>query len=183
MTPDQETTPPSFTTVSNAPRPVSFGSASFVLNAAQTTLTFTATFFNIDINGLQTPNDANDNLRAAHIHAPAPERVSTGVVWGFFGTPDNDTNPKNLVITPFASGVGGSISGVWDQLEGNGTSLTAQVPNILAGLSYINFHTNQNTGGEIRGQIVVVPEPGTLALLGSGFVLLGGAVIRGRRRN
>jgi hypothetical protein len=72
---------------------------------------------------------------------------------------------------------------VWNQSEGNaGTTLTAQLPNILAGRSYINFHTVQFQGGEIRGQITVVPEPSTLALLGTGLLLpLSGMLARKRR--
>jgi len=75
---------------------------------------------------------------------------------------------------------------VWNQPEGNAnTTLTAQLPNILAGRSYLNFHTTQFPGGEIRGQITVVPEPSTLALLGTvaaGALPLAGATIRRRQR-
>jgi hypothetical protein len=57
------------------------------------------------------------------------------------------------VVIPFPSGVGGTIFSKWDAPEGNNTTLTVQLPNILAGLSYINFHTTRLPGGEIRGQI------------------------------
>ena len=56
LTHDQETTQGTFLTSSGGPRPQSFGSAVFVLNEAQTTLTFTANVFNIDVTGNQTPN-------------------------------------------------------------------------------------------------------------------------------
>jgi hypothetical protein len=42
--------------------------------------------------------------------------------------------------------------------EGNNTTLTDQLPNILAGQSYINFHTRRLPGGEIRGQIEENPQ-------------------------
>ncbi len=174
-----ENPPTSPTTTSGAPR-TSFGVANFVLNDAMTSLSFTATITGIDINGTQSA-DTNDNLLAAHIHAaPTVTPTTNGpVVWGFFGTPFNDNNPNDVVITPFASGVGFTISGKWDAPEGNGTTLAAQLPNILGGHAYINFHTNQFAGGEIRGNITQVPEPATTALFGLGVVALG---LIGRRR-
>jgi len=174
LTTSQEVPPTVPTTATGAPRPISFGTATFVLNTAQTAMTFSATIFNIDFTGTQTA-DTNDNLVAAHIHAgPAvAPGVNGPVVWGFFGTPFNDNNPNDVVNTPFATGVGGTISGKWDAPEGNATTLTAQLANILGGHSYINFHTNQFTGGEIRGAINVVPEPSALMLFSAGVITLG----------
>jgi len=178
LTNGQENPPTVPTLTTLAPRPASFGTAIFTLNDAMTALTFTATIFNIDFTGTQTP-DTNDNLVAAHIHASPTVTPTTnvGVVWGFFGNPFNDNNPNDVVNTPFATGVGGTISGKWDLPEGNGTTLTAQLPNILSGHAYINFHTMQFGGGEIRGAIVT-PEPATVVLIGIGVGLIG----IGRRR-
>jgi len=145
---------------------------------------FNATIFNIDVTGTQTP-DVNDNLVAAHIHAgpTAAPGSSAPVVWGFFGTPFNDTTPNDSVVSPFtgAGQVGGTFSGKWDLTEGNNTTLTAQLPNILAGLSYINFHTTQFGAGEIRGQIVT-PEPSSIILAAVGaFGLIGYGWLRPKR--
>ena len=167
------------------PRPLSFGTANFILNDAMTALSFTATIFNIDFTGAQT-TDTNDNLTAAHIHAGNPLGVpgtNAGVVWGFFNSPFNDLNSPTPTgplwdCNPFATGVGGTCAGTWDLTEGNGTTLAAQLPNILAGRSYINFHTTQFGGGEIRGQLQV-PEPSSFALLGIAAV---GLVVAVRRR-
>jgi hypothetical protein len=174
---DSQEVPPSIptTTSTGAPRPASFGFADFELNDAMTAMRFAATVFNIDFTGSQTA-DVNDNLIAAHIHAdPTVTPTTNGpVVWGFFGMPFNDTTPNDVVIAPFANTVGGTISGKWDAPEGNNTTLAAQLPNILSGHSYINFHTIQFPGGEMRGNITelagnittVVPEPSAATLLG-----------------
>ena len=174
LTHDQETVQGVLTTSTGDPRPQSFGQATFTLNNAQTALTMNVTVFNIDVTGTQTA-DTFDDLVAAHIHAPTPPGSNAGVRWGLFGAPDNDNNPDNLVVAPFASDVGGTFFSVWDLAEGNGgTTLTDTLPSILAGLSYINFHTVQFPGGEIRGQILQqVPEPATLVLLIAGVAALG----------
>jgi CHRD domain len=151
--------PPTIPTLSTGgARPASFGTATFTLNSAMTSMTFTATVTNIDFTGTQT-TDPNDNLIAAHIHAGpnVSPTVNGPVVWGFFGMPFNDNNPNDVVMTPFSTGVGGTISGKWDAPEGNSTTLAAQLSNILGGRAYINFHTTQFTGGEIRGALTVVP--------------------------
>jgi CHRD domain-containing protein len=163
-----ENPPTTPTTSTGAARPASFGTAIFTLNDAMTELRFTASVVNIDFTGSQTA-DTFDNLIAAHIHASPTVTPTTnaGVVWGFFGTPFNDNSPNDVVFQPFPMGVGGMISGKWDLMEGNGTTLAAQLPNILSGHSYINFHTTQFGGGEIRGNIAAVtPEPATMLLVG-----------------
>jgi len=187
ITHDQEPGLPGTTpliTTDGLPRALSFGSATFILNDAMDALSFTATIFNIDVTGMQTPNDSNDNLIAAHLHAAAATGgpgTNASVVWGFFGMPANNNNPADGTMTPFLGAVGGTFTGTWNAPEGNSTNLLAQLGNIFAGRSYINFHTTQFGGGEIRGQ--VVPEIGS-----SGILLVLGVVgllglERRRRRN
>jgi hypothetical protein len=173
------TPPVNPTTSTGAPRPASFGHALFVINDLQTQMTMTATVFNIDVTGAQTP-DANDNLVNAHIHASPSFSPTTNspVVWGFFGSPDNDIAPKDLVVTPFTTGVGGTFTSKWDMGEGNNTTFLVQLDNILAEHSYINFHTTQFGGGEIRGTLVSVPEPSTIALVGLGAAAVAIALRR-----
>jgi hypothetical protein len=123
LTNSAENPPTSPTTSGGAARPASFGVAFFELNDAQTAMTFKATIFNIDCGGL-TPLDPsddqtvdpNDDLRNAHIHAAMTVTPTTNgpVVWGFIGAPFNDNMPNDVVVTPFASGVGGPVSGKWD---------------------------------------------------------------------
>lgn len=58
----------------------------------------------------------------------------------------------------------------------NGTQETA----LFNGQLYINVHTGTNGGGEIRGQLIAVPEPSTYAAL-LGAAVLGIALLTRRR--
>ena len=159
------------TTSTGDPRPTSSGTATFLLNDALTAMTFTATIQNIDFTGAQTA-DPNDDLVNAHIHAGPDVTPATNgpVVWGFFGAPFNEDNPNDQVVTPSTTGVGGTISGKWDLPEGNNTTLDAQLDHLLNDRAYINFHTTQFPGGEVRGTIQVIPLPPAVL---TGFAGLG----------
>src|SRR6266849_406438 len=76
LTNSQENPPTNPTLSTGGARPASFGTATFTLNSAMTSMTFSATIFNIDFTGSQTA-DPNDNLIAAHIHA-GPDQI---IVW------------------------------------------------------------------------------------------------------
>ncbi len=156
MTNGQENPPAVPTSSGGGPRPASFGTARLRFNSAQTAMTFTSTVNNIDFTGAQSPAEANDNLTVAHIHAGAAVTPATNgpVVWGFFGAPFNDNNPNDQQVIPFSTGIGGSINGKWDAPEGNGTTLAAQLSNLREGRAYVNFHSAQFPGGEVRGNIL-----------------------------
>jgi hypothetical protein len=56
----------------------------------------------------------------------------------------------------------------------------ALVAGAAAGQVYLNIHTTFAPGGEIRGFLVAVPEPGTLAF---GVIGLAGIALIGRARS
>ena len=114
------------------------GTATVVLNAAQTELSITCSFQNLI--GVYT---------LSHIHGPAAPGLNAGVRWGFVGPP-NGTAPwvysnsnHDGTITNFV------VTGV------NATD----VANLNNGLMYVNVHSDFRPGGEIRGQLAAVPVP------------------------
>jgi hypothetical protein len=105
--------------------------------------------------GLSTP------ATLSHIHGPAALGVNAGVLFGFSGVP---------------SATSGSIP---QQVF----SITAtQVGYLQSGLLYMNVHDSTFPGGEIRGQLTPVPEPGTMAIVGLGLVAAAGWSLRRRRQ-
>jgi hypothetical protein len=140
------------------------GVAELTLNDAQTRLEMSIQLFGLDLDGNQTPDD-NDNVTRMHIHV-APFGVNGGIVFGLIA-PDNDVN-GDLLIDPVA----GTLFSAWDLTEGNATTLADQLPNLFNEGLYLNVHTPAFPGGEIRGQITRVVEPGTAVLLGMGLLML-----------
>jgi hypothetical protein len=65
-------------------------------------------------------------------------------------------------------------------VEFNTTITAAQANDLLNGLWYANVHSTVYPGGEIRGQLLPVPEPSTYGLAAA--VLLGAVAIVQRKR-
>jgi len=150
------------------------GTATFVLNDAQNAFSYHIQLFGLDLDGNQTPANANDNVTRTHFHA-APAGVNGGIV---FGQIDGSATLRNDLDDLVVNAAAGTIDGVWDNAEGNGTTLGAQLANLFAHGLYFNVHTADHGGGEVRGQVVIVPEPSTLI---AGLGLAGLSL--GRRRN
>jgi hypothetical protein len=101
--------------------------------------------------------DLTGSATASHIHGPTPSSGSAAF---------NET--ANILINlprVSSSAVNGSIA----------TTLTltsTQASELLAGRYYVNVHTTANSGGEIRGNLVVVPEPSSVLILSTGLLAL-----------
>lgn len=85
----------------------------------------------------------------AHFHGPAAPGFNAGVALGI--------------------SVVGDTSGTFN---GSSTLSAGDAADLLAGLWYINIHSTTFTGGEIRGQVLVAPEPAlSLGLVVAGLML------------
>ena len=69
----------------------------------------------------------------------------------------------DLIALGLAPNVTATSGGIFNQTA---TLTTLQETALLSNFFYVNVHTAANPGGEIRGNLVRVPLPGTLALMG-----------------
>jgi hypothetical protein len=72
----------------------------------------------------------------------------------------------------FITAHGGTVAG----------AQAAFVAGLLSGQTYLNIHTTQFPGGEIRGQLQPVPEPATMLLLATGIFGAAGTLRKRRRK-
>ena|SRR3989442_398564 len=122
------------------------GSGTLTLNTTLDTLTFN----NINFGGLSAPSFAG------HIHGPGAPGVSVGVLYPLGGS-------------FFTLGYTyGTINGTLPLVTIGTYTVPTQISDLESGLWYINIHDSVFPGGEIRGQILPVPEPSALPLVGIG---------------
>jgi hypothetical protein len=154
------------------------GFATFVLNDAQTALSYDVTITGLNFPPASTPGP--NDLTRLHIHR-GPAGVAGPIVFGIIETatpppiPEND--PDDRVITSSPGFL--HVTGVWDGLEGNaGATLAGELDNLFSRNLYINAHTGDHAAGEIRG-LIAVPAPPSLVLM---LVAIAGAASFALRR-
>jgi hypothetical protein len=136
----------------------------------------------------ETFSGLTSGTTASHIHCCAAPPATAGVATmtpTFSGLPLGvtagsmdqtfDTLATSTYNAPFVTANGGTAAG----------AEAALFAGIAAGNAYVNIHTTQNPGGEIRGFLTpaaAVPEPETYALFLAGLASLGVAARRRQRR-
>lgn len=140
------------------------GSGVINLTLSGTTATFSGSF-----SGLS----GTVNNGGFHIHAPAAAGQNASVLYGLF--PSITLNPDQK---------SGTINGTLTLVAGTlGFDIPTQINQLNSGLWYFNIHTSTFGGGEIRGQILAVPEPSSLMLGGLGLVSIIGLGVHRRRQS
>jgi len=117
------------------------------------------------------------NTTASHIHA-ATAIAGTGNAGVATTTPSLVGFPLGVTSGSFADTLDLTLASSWNPAyvtAHGGTTAQAEtdfIAAINAGKAYWNIHSTFSPGGEIRGFLTAVPEPGSLALLGLGSVAL-----------
>src|SRR5215218_5720224 len=134
---------------------------------------------NVSFAGLVSPTIAS------HIHCCAGPGVNAMVATAvptFPGFPLGVTTGTYLMTfdltlastynPAFITAHGGTVAG----------AQAAFITGLISGQTYLNIHTSQFPGGEIRGQLQAVPEPASLLLLSTGIVAAAGTLRKYRKR-
>lgn len=130
------------------------GTGSSATGSATMTLDDQTNLFTFDIQW----TDLEGDLTVAHFHGPAPRGVNAGVQVDILDDALFDVGPNSS--------------------SGSLVLSAQQAADVVNGLWYINIHSTRDPGGEIRGQVEVVPVPAAAWLFVSGLAAMA---VRRRR--
>lgn len=108
------------------------------------------------------------------------KQLSWNITWGGLVGTETAMHFHGPALTTQNAGVQIGTGIIGPPVIGNAILNAAQEADLLAGLWYLNLHTTTFPGGEIRGQVLAVPEPSTLVLLA---VAGGMSLLTGVRRS
>ncbi len=109
-----------------------------------------------------------DAASGMHLHlansTTDPQNSTGGIVFNL----NSGTDPNVSLSTPLVAI--GSPSG---RVTGTATLSESQELDLFGGRFYLNIHSGNFTGGELRANLVAIPEPASLALAGLAIALIG----------
>jgi len=145
------------------------------------TVTFDTTLLTMRVEA--TFSGTSGNTTASHIHCcTASPGVGTAGVAS--QVPSFSGFPLGVTSGSYDQTFDMNLAGSWNAtyVTNNGGTTASAFNALLTGIQsdrgYLNIHTSTFGGGEIRARLALVPEPGTVALLGIGL-----AALAARRRS
>ena len=121
---------------------------------------------------------AQEGQQVSYTTGIRKELTSGGQFSAKQGQTYNDNTSPGISFSPdpsnaaFVTAKGGTVSGPFN----------ARLGGVQGGNAYFNVHTSSFAGGEIRGFLAPVPEPGTWALMGLGVAVMAGVAARRQRQ-
>lgn len=177
--------------VGSTPNSPFSGTATFQYqNSGAPELTYQIFLPDMDLDGNRTPGNFADDVTAIHIHfgsagANGPHALN---VYGLSAGSIRQDDSEMMFDSQSEM-----VSGRWDDSDQlftgiggtkqpfDSVGISGATTELFNGDLYVQIHTVNFPNGELRGQLTVVPEPGTTALLGLGFGALGLSRFKARR--